>query len=68
LQGVRYAHVTRLESIKLMPDVIFIQRKCLGISVDMIRKVLKDLRVEGRIKCLGMGKAAQWKRTGKWRN
>jgi Fic family protein len=43
-----------------------IQRKCPGISVDMIRKVLKDLRAEGRTKCLGMGKAAQWKRVGKW--
>lgn len=43
-----------------------IQRKCPGISVDLIRKVLKDLKTEGRIKCLGMGKAAQWKRLGKW--
>lgn len=43
-----------------------IQRKCPGISVDMIRKVLKDLRSEGRMKCLGMGKAAQWKRVGRW--
>ncbi len=43
-----------------------IQRKCPGISVDMLRKVLKDLRAEGRMKCLGMGKAAQWKRVGKW--
>lgn len=43
-----------------------LQRRCPGISVDMIRKVLKDLRVEGRIKCLGMGKTSQWKRLGKW--
>lgn len=45
-----------------------IQRKCPGISVDMIRKVLKDLKAEGRVKCLGLGKAAQWKRVGKWPN
>ncbi|OGQ06970.1 MAG: cell filamentation protein Fic [Deltaproteobacteria bacterium RIFCSPLOWO2_12_FULL_40_28] len=45
-----------------------IQRKCPSISVDMIRKVLKDLRAEGRTKCLGRGKTAQWKRVGKWRN
>ncbi|MBI2981362.1 MAG: Fic family protein [Deltaproteobacteria bacterium] len=45
-----------------------IQRKCPGISVDMIRKVLKDLRAKGQTKCLGRGQAAQWKRVGKWRN
>ncbi len=42
-----------------------LQRKCPGISVDMIRKVLKDLRAEGRVKCLGRGQAAQWRRMGK---
>ncbi|HCU25486.1 MAG TPA: Fic family protein, partial [Deltaproteobacteria bacterium] len=45
-----------------------IQRQCPGISVDMIRKVLKDLRAQGLVKCLGRGPTAQWKRIGKWRN
>lgn len=43
-----------------------IQRKCPGISIDMLRKVLKDLKADSRLKCLGMGKSAQWKRLGKW--
>ncbi|MDO8462278.1 MAG: Fic family protein [Deltaproteobacteria bacterium] len=59
------------QAIRQSPEIFRIsdiQRKCPGISVDMIRKVLKDLRAEGRTKCLGMGKAAQWKRAGKWAN
>lgn len=58
-----------MQCIRQSPDIFRIadiQGKCPGVSVDMIRKVLKDLRSEGRVKCLGMGKAAQWKRVGKW--
>jgi Fic family protein len=57
------------EAIYQAPEtfqVADIQRQCSGISVDMIRKVLKDLRAEGRVKCLGKGRSAQWKRLGKW--
>lgn len=43
-----------------------LQRQCPGISVDMIRKVLKDLRAEGRVRCLGRGQQAQWQRSGAW--
>lgn len=66
-RGEKTALIT--QAIRQSPEVFRIadiQRKCPGISVDMIRKVLKDLRAEGRTKCLGMGKAAQWKRVGKW--
>lgn len=66
-RGEKTALIT--QAIRQLPEVFRIadiQRKCPGISVDMIRKVLKDLRAEGRTKCLGMGKAAQWKRAGKW--
>ncbi|TVQ78813.1 MAG: Fic family protein [Bradymonadales bacterium] len=45
-----------------------IQQKCPGVSVDMIRKVLKDLSTKARIKCLGRGKSAKWKKIGKWPN
>lgn len=58
-----------IQAIRQSPEtfrIADIQRKCPAISVDMIRKVLKDLRAEGRTKCLGMGKAAQWKRVGRW--
>ncbi len=60
-----------MQAIRQSPEIFRIadlQRRCPGISVDMIRKVLKDLRAEGRMKCLGMGKHAQWKRVGKWGN
>ncbi|MCG2721352.1 MAG: Fic family protein [Thermodesulfovibrionales bacterium] len=42
-----------------------IQRECPGVSVDMIRQVLKRLRGEGRVACLGRGQNAQWERTTK---
>jgi Fic family protein len=41
-----------------------IQRQCPGVSLDMIRKVLKDRRAE--VKCLGRGKDAKWEKTAKW--
>lgn len=41
-----------------------IQRQCPGVSLDMIRKVLKDRRAQ--VKCLGRGKDAKWEKTPKW--
>ena len=41
-----------------------IQRQCPGVSLDMIRKVLKDLRP--RVQCLGRGKEAKWEKTADW--
>lgn len=43
-----------------------IQQLCPGVSVDMIRRVMKDLRASGRVKCLGRGQQAQWEKTAKW--
>lgn len=43
-----------------------IQRECPGVSVDLIRRVLKDLRGVGRVECLGRGQQARWERTAKW--
>jgi len=39
-----------------------LQRECPGVGVDMIRKVLKDLKKGGRVACLSRGQNAQWKR------
>jgi len=39
-----------------------IQAKCPGVSIDMIRKVLKKERDAGRVKCLGRGRDARWQR------
>jgi hypothetical protein len=37
-----------------------------GVEVDMIRRVLKNLRSENRVECLGRGQSARWRKTGKW--
>jgi Fic family protein len=39
-----------------------LRSQCPGVSVDMIRKVLKDLRTDGLVKCLGRGPQARWQR------
>ena len=36
-----------------------------GISIDMIRRIFKDLQAEGQVECLGRGRNATWRRTGK---
>jgi Fic family protein len=35
---------------------------CPGVSLDWIRSVLKDLRSQGKVECLGRGQQAQWRR------
>lgn len=42
--------------------VFDIQRECPGISIDMIRRVLKNLRATGQVKCLGRGQKAAWQK------
>jgi len=41
-----------------------VQNACPGVSVDMIRYILKGLKVDGRAECLGMGRSARWKKVG----
>jgi len=41
-----------------------IQRQCPGVSLDLIRKVLKNLRPQ--VECLGRGKDAKWAKTKSW--
>ena len=38
-----------------------IQRACPGVSLDMIRQVLKNLR-GAKVECLGRGQSAQWRK------
>ena len=38
-------------------------RECPGVSVDMIRHILKGLRRSGAVECLGRGRSARWRRT-----
>ena len=44
-----------------------LQRDCRGVNVDMIRRVLKDLQADGRVRCMGRGRDAAWKRIGRWK-
>jgi len=42
-----------------------IQKECPNVSVDMIRRVLKNLRTKNQVECLGRGQSAQWCKTSK---
>jgi Fic family protein len=44
-----------------------VHSRCPGVSVDLIRQVLKNLRATRKVKCLGRGQNAEWERTGKWK-
>lgn len=37
-------------------------RECPGVSVDLIRHILKGLRGSGAVECLGRGRSARWRR------
>lgn len=41
-----------------------VERKCPGVSRDMVRRVLGDLRGKGLVVCHGRGPAARWERKG----
>jgi len=42
-----------------------IQRECPGVSLDMIRQVLKIMKATGQVECLGLEQSAQWQRIRK---
>ncbi len=42
-----------------------IQKQCPGVSIDMIRRTLKELKAKKEIKCLNRGQNAQWARIKK---
>ncbi len=37
-----------------------LQRLCPSVSIDLIRKVLRDMASDGEAICLGRGKNAKW--------
>lgn len=55
-----------LQIIKFKSDFTLsqLQSKCPDVSRDMIRKVLKDLKKEGKVESKGRGLGARWKRKG----
>lgn len=54
-----------LDVIHRMVDTFSISdlmERCPGVSVDYIRKILREERNAGRVECLGKGPAARWRR------
>lgn len=45
-------------------SVADIQKKCAGVSIDMIRRVLKDMQQEKTMECIHRGRSAKWRKTG----
>ena len=45
-------------------SVADLQSRCPTVSIDLIRRVLRQQRKAGRIKCLGRGPRAKWRRIG----
>ena len=46
-----------------MPDV---QRASPCVSYPTLKRALADLKREGKLRCLGKGRDAQWERIGSW--
>ena len=54
-----------LASIDATPGkftLVDIEDRCPGVSRDMVRKVLKDLKKAGEVRCLGRGPGAFWEK------
>ena len=41
-----------------------LERRCPGVSRNMIRHLLRDLKAAGRVECLGRGPGAKWRNKG----
>lgn len=59
-----HAFIDRQTSTFRVADI---QRNCPSAGMDWIRQILKKLKVQGRVRCLGKGAAASWKKTEKWK-
>ncbi len=44
-------------------SVADLQRQCPGVSVDMIRHVLKDLQANRKVQCIRRGRTSLWQKT-----
>ncbi len=65
-KGAKTEMITTAIEKNIVPfRIADIQRECPGVSVDMIRQVLKIMKASGQVECLGRGQNAQWQKTGK---
>jgi Fic family protein len=58
-----------LRAIDRMQDpfsIAGLRKECPNVSVDMIRRVLKELRSKKQVECLGRGQSATWRKTKNW--
>ncbi len=63
-RGAKSAHIRRVIDRKVGPFAISdIEAACPGISRDMIRVVLRQLREEGILRLEGHGRGAKWRKT-----
>ncbi|HOW73954.1 MAG TPA: Fic family protein [Phycisphaerae bacterium] len=54
-------------AIQRLPDRFRLgdlQRACPGVSYPTLKRALADLKREGKLRCLGKGRDAEWERTG----
>ena len=51
-----------LAEAKGRQELADLERACPGVSRDMIRLRLRDLKAAGRIECLGRGPGAKWRK------
>lgn len=47
-------------------SVADLQHRYPNVSVDLIRRILKNVRATHQIECLGRGQNARWQKTAKW--
>lgn len=60
-RGAKTELITRAIRQKVTPfRVSDLQQDCPGVSIDLIRRVLKRLRSTGDVECLGRGQNAAW--------
>jgi len=65
-RGEKTELVRRAVAGKTQPfRIADLQKDCPGVSMDMIRHVLKALRAQGKVECLGRGQGARWRQTAK---
>ena len=61
-RGEKTGLIRRAVASKTQPfSVGELQKDCPGVSTDMIRHVLKALRSEGKVECIGRGQKARWR-------
>ena len=45
-------------------SVRIVQDRCPNVGIDLIRRILKEEKAEGRLECIGRGPGARWRRIG----